>query len=75
MMDFSKINKTPINHLALNFGMVILFTIIFSILVGTLLKMIKVPNSIINKLIGPISIIVLVSIFYFMDKWNLFVAM
>ncbi|TMU87503.1 hypothetical protein FGG79_05095 [Bacillus sp. BHET2] len=75
MLEFSEIFTEPVKTVAINIAIVSLVTLSLTTLIYTVLKFIKLPDKLIENIVGFIVVGVGISTVYYSLKWDLFLAL
>ncbi len=75
MLEFSELFTEPVKTVAINIAIVSLVTLSLTTLIYTVLKFIKLPDKVIENIVGFIVVGVGISTVYYSLKWDLFLAL
>ncbi|MDF2607131.1 MAG: hypothetical protein K0S34_1326 [Bacillales bacterium] len=71
MIDFSSVDSTPINNIAIDLAIIIAITIIVTSIFSVLLTMLRVPRGIVNSILGLVNLGVFCGTFYLLSQFGL----
>ncbi len=75
MIDFSKLDTSTIETMAINIGIIFLAVISLSFVIISLLKMVKIPNKLLDNIIGFIVIGVGIGTVYYSIRWDILLGL
>ena len=69
---FQNVDNSIFKDMALSLSLFLLTSSLITILIGRLLNLLRIPNSIVRRSIGFIFLAILYFTFLFFEKWGLF---
>ncbi|WP_062050465.1 hypothetical protein [Bacillus sp. JCM 19034] len=74
-LDLSGVDPSVFNNLAFNLAILIVVSLILTLLLDQLMRLIRIPRKQIQKVIVIPAVIIFFGTFYVMDKYELFIVL